>query len=186
MMIDLLDLKQPLVWTVDDVLNASECAAQVARAEAVGFGAAPVTTVGGPVQMPDIRNNERVMLDDPAFAALLFERVRAEVPASLGGMRPSGANERLRFYRYHPGQRFAPHFDGTFARSDDEYSRLTLIVYLNDDCDGGETDFPELGRTVRPRTGSALLFQHALLHEGCAVTRGVKYVVRSDVMYRRP
>jgi hypothetical protein len=30
----------------------------------------------------------------------------------------------------------------------------------------------------------ALLFQHQLLHEGSEVTSGVKYVVRSDVMYR--
>jgi hypothetical protein len=28
----------------------------------------------------------------------------------------------------------------------------------------------------------ALLFQHQLLHEGCVVTSGVKYVLRSDVM----
>ena len=39
MMIDLLDLKQPLVWTVDDVLNASECAAQMKSTAALFFWA---------------------------------------------------------------------------------------------------------------------------------------------------
>ena len=34
--------------------------------------------------------------------------------------------------------------------------------------------------------GMALLFQHRLLHEGCVVHRGVKYALRSDIMYRRP
>jgi hypothetical protein len=34
-------------------------------------------------------------------------------------------------------------------------------------------------------TGHALLFQHRLLHEGCPVRSGIKYVLRSDVMYRR-
>jgi hypothetical protein len=29
----------------------------------------------------------------------------------------------------------------------------------------------------------ALLFQHEVLHEGCAVESGVKYVLRTDVMY---
>ena len=29
----------------------------------------------------------------------------------------------------------------------------------------------------------ALIFDHFLLHEGAAVTRGRKYVLRSDVMY---
>ena len=61
---------------------------------------------------------------------------------------------------------------------------LTLIVYLNDDFEGGETDF-DLGVCVDPRPGTALLFQHFLLHEGCKVTAGMKYVLRSDVMYRR-
>jgi hypothetical protein len=40
-------------------------------------------------------------------------------------------------------------------------------------------------RAIDPKPGRALLFQHFLLHEGSAVTRGVKYVMRSDVMYRR-
>jgi hypothetical protein len=33
------------------------------------------------------------------------------------------------------------------------------------------------------RRGSLLLFEHAMLHEGCAVTAGTKYVLRSDAMY---
>jgi len=46
------------------------------------------------------------------------------------------------------------------------------------------TNFLDLERTIEPRAGMALLFQHRLLHEGSEVTDGVKYVVRSDVMYR--
>ena len=58
------------------------------------------------------------------------------------------------------------------------------MVYLNEDFDGGETDFPEQGRRVIPKTGSALWFQHMLLHSGERVARGCKYVLRSDVLYR--
>jgi hypothetical protein len=47
------------------------------------------------------------------------------------------------------------------------------------------TAFPDYDVEVVPRTGMALLFQHALVHEGCVVTHGVKYALRSDVMYRR-
>jgi hypothetical protein len=36
---------------------------------------------------------------------------------------------------------------------------------------------------VRGRTGMALVFEHALTHEGAEVTGGTKYVLRSDVMY---
>jgi saccharopine dehydrogenase (NAD+, L-lysine-forming) len=37
--------------------------------------------------------------------------------AHLHGRRPVGVNERFRCYRYEPGQRFAPHYDGAYQRS---------------------------------------------------------------------
>jgi predicted 2-oxoglutarate/Fe(II)-dependent dioxygenase YbiX len=125
------------------------------------------------------------MFDDPAFAALLFDRVAAHVPPQLCGMKPVGANERFRCYRYDVDQRFAPHYDGAFIRNEDERSLLTFMVYLNDGFGGGATKFHDFDVDVTPKAGMALLFQHFLLHEGCFVTRGVKYALRSDVMYRR-
>ena len=43
-------------------------------------------------------------------------------------------------------------------------------------------------RGVSPRCGNVLVFPHgdtmgSLVHEGSAVTAGVKYVIRSDVLY---
>ncbi len=38
---------------------------------------------------------------------------------------------------------------------------------------------------VKPECGKALVFFHRQLHEGAAVIRGRKYVLRSDIMYRR-
>ena len=34
------------------------------------------------------------------------------------------------------------------------------------------------------KTGSVLIFQHDILHEGSLLHEGTKYVVRSDIMYR--
>jgi len=180
---DSLDQTAPLVFSIGGVLSPDDCAATIARIEKLGPEAAPVSTSRGFVMRPDIRNNTRVMFDDRALAALLFDRIAAEVPDRLAGRRVVGVNERFRCYRYAPGQRFAPHFDGAFTRSPVERSELTLMVYLNDSAEGGATAFHHLGLEVTPRTGSALLFQHRLLHEGCVVTAGVKYVLRSDVMY---
>lgn len=100
-------------------------------------------------------------------------------------MKPVGANERFRCYRYDVDQRFAPHYDGAFARNDDERSLLTFMVYLNESFRGGETHFHDFDVRVTPKTGMALLFQHFLLHEGRYVNEGVKYALRTDVMYRR-
>lgn len=181
---DSLDFSQPLAFTVDDVLTPAECAALIDRIESLGPAAAPITTSAGFVMRPDIRNNERVMFDDPALAKDLFDRIATRVPSPLCDLRPVGANERFRCYRYLPGQRFAPHYDGAFERSDIERSLLTYIVYLNEGFEGGETGFLDYDVTAIPRTGSALLFQHHMLHEGVSVRAGTKYVLRSDVMYR--
>ncbi len=181
---DSLDLSAPLVWTIPDVLTAAECATYIARIEDLGPTEAPISTSRGFVMAPDIRNNKRVMFDDHALAADLFSRVKSAIPQTLCNMRPVGANERFRCYRYEPGQKFAAHYDGAFVRDDHERSLLTLIVYLNDDFAGGTTEFLDFDLHAHPRTGTALLFQHFLLHEGCTVTSGMKYVLRSDVMYR--
>jgi len=179
-----LDLSKPLYWTVDDLLTPAECQALIARIEAAGPSIAPVSRAEGAVVDLDTRNNTRVMFDDPALAALLFTRVEAHVPAELSQRRAVGANERLRCYRYAPGQRFAPHYDGAYFRSATERSLLTFLVYLNEGFTGGETSFLDFHENIRPKTGRALLFQHAILHEGCEVRAGVKYAVRSDIMYR--
>ena len=180
---DSLDHRAPLVFTVPDVLLASECEDVVGKVEEAGFDAAPITTAAGFVMRPDIRNNTRVMFDDVDLAAELFARIRGAVPGQLFDRRAVGVNERFRCYRYEPGQRFAPHYDGAFRRSPTERSELTFMIYLNDEFTGGQTAFHDFDVTVRPKTGMALVFQHQLLHEGCVVTSGVKYVLRSDVMY---
>lgn len=180
---DSLDWSAPLVFTLPAVLDADECAAMIAKIDALGPAPAPITTAAGFIMRPDIRNNTRVMFDDQALAAALFARVAPSVPPRLFGRAAVGVNERFRCYRYAPGQRFASHFDGAYERDARERSELTLIVYLNDGFDGGRTSFPMHGVEAIPRAGEALLFQHHLLHEGCTVREGVKYVLRSDVMY---
>jgi len=56
------------------------------------------------------------------------------------------------------------------------------MIYLNDNYEGGETTFNDL--TIRPQQGMALVFLHDLEHEGSVVRQGVKYVLRSDIMFR--
>ena len=180
-----IDLTQPLSFTIDNVLSPGECQALIARIEVAGPKIAPVSRAEGPVVDLGMRNNTRVMFDDPELAALLYARVVERLPRTISESNVVGANERLRCYRYAAGQRFAPHYDGYFVRSADERSLLSFLVYLNEGFGGGETALLDLGQTIVPKRGMALLFQHRILHEGCAVTSGVKYVARSDVMYRR-
>ena len=172
--------------TVPDLLTPAECAAEIAFAEAQGFESAPITTAYGPRHRPDVRNNTRAMVDAPERAAALYARLAPHLPPRLGDWRLVGLNERLRYYRYDPGQRFNWHMDGAFVRGPDERSLLTVMVYLNEGFDGGQTLFHDVAqRAIQPRTGLALLFSHPLEHCGDTVTAGHKLVLRTDAMYRR-
>jgi prolyl 4-hydroxylase len=173
------------VMTVSGVLGAKDCDALIGFAEAIGFTAAPITTAFGPVMAPDIRDNTRVMIDDPARAAELWRILAPVVPVRIGDWTSVGLNERLRFYRYDRTQRFAWHRDGAFVRNGMERSQLTVLLYLNADFEGGATEIDvDEPINVKPERGSALLFVHHLRHQGAPITRGRKYVLRTDVMYR--
>lgn len=188
------------VFVIDDFFTADECWHAISRSEAAGYGDAPINAgMAGQVVRKDVRNNERVMIDDVPLARQLWERLKPFVPAMLdvgfGRWVPIGLNERFRFYRYDPGQQFHWHFDGCFTRDNGEQSQVTFMVYLNGDMEGGATEFNPRREgmvrlddplvTVIPETGKALLFRHDILHQGATVTHGRKYVLRSDVMFRR-
>lgn len=142
------------VFTVSDLFTPGECDEYIALAEGIGFAEAPITTFGGPVMRKDVRNNERVMLDDSPRAAVLWERVRPYLGTiPFGDARPVGVNERLRFYRYDPGQVFRWHRDGYYQRPTGERSRLTYMVYLNDDFERRRDDVPRPGRRRQTAEG---------------------------------
>ncbi len=172
----------PLVLTVESLLTAGECEGVIARARAIGFSPASIAYEAGARMNTDVRNNERVDLDDEPLRALLWDRVRAHLP-SIAGEQPTHLNDRVRVYRYEPGQRFAMHRDGTVELPSGARSRLTMLVYLDEGMIGGETFFPRPGLTIAPKTGLAVLFQHALLHESRPVERGIKHALRTDVFY---
>lgn len=170
------------IFTVSDFFSVAECAEHIRFAESRGFTDAPINTTAGVEVRKDVRNNTRVMVDDVDRARHLWERAAHWVPKSIDRWRAVGINERLRFYRYDFGQQFDWHYDGAFERPDGERSKLTFMIYLNDDFEGGETSFEDA--TIVPRRGMALFFVHQIRHKGQPVLKGRKYVLRTDVMYR--
>jgi hypothetical protein len=177
----------PWVAFLEDALPPELCDRLVEGIEQRSPALAPINVAGAAVLAPKSRNNDRVMFDDVALATDLFARTKAVLPSRFGGGTLLGYNERFRGYRYRDGQRFAPHFDGAYYRPETptgrEGSQITVLFYLNDGFAGGETNIIDYDVVIAPKKGSALLFEHAILHEGCAVTSGVKYVLRTDAMY---
>jgi prolyl 4-hydroxylase len=170
------------IFTVEDFLTRQECLENLVLSEKIGYELAKVNTAGGAKVRTDIRNNNRAFHKSEELAQTLWEKLQPFMPAQLGNSHPIGLNELFRFYRYQRGHQFKGHFDESYIRNEREASYFTFMVYLNDNFQGGDTTFR--GLRIRPRQGMALIFLHSLYHEGSEVTQGVKYVLRSDVMYR--
>jgi hypothetical protein len=178
------------VFVIHRFFDEVACQHHIDRSERQGYSDATITTMSGSMLNRQIRDNARLMVDDLALADSLWDRLRPFIPPTVEGWRVVGLNERFRYYRYDPGQKFAQHFDGSFERDNGERSQLTCLVYLNEGFEGGETKFygddREVPRvTVTPALGMALVFAHRQLHEGAPVVAGRKYVLRTDVMYAR-
>lgn len=176
----LLQHHSDTVYTIPGFISQSECTEFIEKAEYEGFAAAGVRVPDGQKMMPNIRNNDRIAISSIDWANLFWGKLSNVSLPEIEGLKPAGLSSLFRFYRYHPGQRFKMHKDGRLAEGSLE-SRMSFLVYLNADFEGGETDF----RTFKiiPEVGMALLFIHETWHEGSILMKGTKYVLRSDVIY---
>lgn len=171
------------VFIIQHFLSNKECENFIKISEAKGYEEATVSTLEGPKMMKMIRNNQRVIEKNPELSSLLWERIKTFIPESKDFWTPISINEQFRYYKYNIGERFNKHRDGVFRRSSIEESRLTLMIYLNECFEGGETEFDTFN--VKPETGTAIVFEHHLKHKGSKVLKGVKYALRSDIMFRK-
>lgn len=171
----------------ENFFTPEECKGFIDHSEKEGYHEALIRARGqGEVLNKDVRDNDRVIWDNTQIARQVFDMVKDLLPQDIDGWKPCGLNERFRFYRYKDGQQFRPHVDGAFKRSETELSLITLLIYLNEEFEGGSTYLIGVNENIFPKTGMLLLFDHKILHAGMSVTAGTKYVLRTDVMYHKP
>lgn len=113
-------------------------------------------------------------LENPAVHAL---NRRIAAAAGVGVDR----GEPLQVLRYRPGQQYRPHLDAIPGFANQRI--MTMLVWLNEDYEGGETLFMKTGLRLRGGIGDAILFRNvdaegrrdeATAHAGLPVTRGEK------------
>ncbi|XP_078582749.1 uncharacterized protein LOC144865702 [Branchiostoma floridae x Branchiostoma japonicum] len=185
---------EKLAFIVDNVFSKEECEELIRQTEEQGYEVAMLNVGGGrQILATDYRNSERCIMDSAERAEQIWERIKQYVPRRWARRKVLGLNERLRFLKYGPGNYFHPHMDGSYRRENGERSYLTLMLYLNEGSTGGATNFISpmfaTGDKIKekvpviPKPGRVLVFQHDIYHEGEEVTAGVKYAMRTDVMY---
>jgi prolyl 4-hydroxylase len=121
----------------------------------------------------------------------VIQLVRARI-AHAASVAPD-ALEPAEVLHYSIGEAYRPHVDFFHPQLPNfaEQMRVrgqrikTCLVYLNDDFEGGETEFPKLGLKYRGGAGGALIFENvkangagdlSTLHAGLPPSRGEKWL----------
>lgn len=99
-----------LAFILLNVFTPEECQQWIDMTEKRAYSPALINMGSHQVLARDVRNNDRCMIDDPEMAKLIFDRIESYLPKTWKNHKLVGLNERLRFLRYDPGQKFEQHF----------------------------------------------------------------------------
>jgi len=161
--------------------SKAACSKLIQRSEEMGFAEAGIQDGSGSTINKSVRNNDRIIFEDETLANSIWANLKTQAFDVERGWEATGLNRRFSFYRYSRFQQFSWHRDQPYRPNELVQSKVTFMLYLNDDFSGGQTAFDDFN--VWPETGMVVCFNHKLRHCGSVVTEGIKYVLRSDVMF---
>jgi len=170
------------IFQIDNFLSPNECLAFIKQSEIEGYVNADVQFKQTRRLVTNIRNNERVNYFSEELAIHLWAKLSGINFPCILNQHAIALSPHFRFYKYKSGQKFNMHKDGRQVMGNNR-TLCTLLIYLNDNYVGGNTEFRTDQIVVSPKTGSALCFEHHEWHKGCVITEGIKYVLRTDVIY---
>jgi len=135
----------------------------------------------------DIRNSFRCLIDDNNFANVLEQRIKHLIPETYNGLTFDSINPRFRFLKYEKSGHFIRHTDEHFVL-DKTKSLITILIYLNNEYEGGYTRFfsnkdDKTGYTMIPQSGMICIMDQTIEHDVPPITSGTKYAIRSELMY---
>lgn len=190
---------EPRVCAFSGFVRAEICDVLIAMAA----GRLEPARVYDPVLHEDIvaaHRNNTVALFDVDRVELVHALIQARMAAACGV--PEHSMEAPTVLHYAPGEQIQNHYDFVDPNATDDYAAeiarngqriITFLVYLNEDYEGGETSFPDLGIEHKGRRGDGLYFVNALadfspdfrtIHAGRPTTRGEKWVLTQFVRSR--
>ena len=190
-----------LVFTIDNFLNNKECDKILQRIKNKNFQKATIGHNKKTVEN-ETRNNSRTYFEDSKFSQELWKKFKDIdiIPKTMtnGVFKLSGLYKHTLFYKYNQGEYFKEHYDEE-KKDGNLKSFYTVLIYLNEQFQGGETTFiyhkrnliknkikEELILTpIKPKKGQLLVFKHNILHEGSLLKSGEKIVLRTDIMYEK-
>lgn len=170
--------EEPLVMRLEGVLTDDECRQLIEQAAPRLKESRLVNKV-----ISEIRTSRGMFFEEGESP--FIHRIERRISQLMNV--PIEHAEGLQVLHYGPGQEYRAHHDffqpNTPAAFNNRIS--TLVIYLNDVEEGGETVFPLLDLAVKPKKGSAVYFEYfyrnqalndLTLHSSAPVVRGEKWV----------
>jgi len=179
--------KQPHICYYHDVFGNDECDFVINESEKSGrYSRSTIYNTELKLsQVADMRTSTSFVDDENKFHSIrtkAYELIKQKLPhITINHV------EMAQIQKYDDTQFVSSHVDyfndGIQITNSDKMA--TLIVYLNDNFEGGETFFNHLGFKIRPEKGSALFFDYdyseivnkKTRHEGLPVYNGTKYII---------
>ena len=170
-------IEEPMIIVLDGVLTNEECDQLVH----ISRDRLQRSKIGNTHTTSDLRTSTGSFLEEneSPWISNLEQRISSLMNIPIQNAEP------LHVLNYQPGQEYKPHLD-YFSSPDVINNRIsTLILYLNDVEEGGETFFPHLHFSVLPKKGRAVYFEYfykddllnqLTLHAGKPVIQGEKWV----------
>jgi len=186
----------PKIWTVERLASPKLCAWLVDRAR--GKFTPSMMFTGRKAVFHATRTCSDFafsLVEGGVIMLLLRTRVSILTGQATGQMEPP------QIFHYATGQGIDAHYDSLYD-GETAYGRdgnyrgdrlATLLMYLNDDYDGGVLEFVKVGYRYRGRTGDAIFFaslrggkfDEKAFHGATTVTRGEKFIL-SQWIHDRP
>lgn len=178
-------MNEPLFQTTENFLTADECHELI---EIAKLNLRESTTINGNtglVQINDYRTSESYHISSDH---VLTHKIHAKISIALGI--DSAHFERIEIIKYKVGDMFDTHLDyftSTTGKSQciNGGQRVgTVILYLNDVVNGGETFFPRLRIVEKSKIGKMVYFKYdydetiniKTYHKGMPVDSGEKWI----------
>lgn len=170
-------MEDPVIAILGNVVSEEECDELIR----VSQDKVNRSRIGSQKSVSDIRTSSGAFLETDDVTARIEKRIAQimNVPVENG--------EGLHILNYKQGQEYKAHYDYFKPKTDGitPNPRIsTLVVYLNDVEEGGQTYFPHMNLSVTPQKGMAVYFEYfysdpavneRTLHGGSPVTVGEKW-----------
>ena len=192
--------ERPRVRLFEGFASAAECSWVMKK---IGPKLAPAMVWDaetGRGRVDPVRSNRAVELRIDAMDVVMSV-LRRRIAAAT--RLPEAIFEVPQVMHYEVGQEFRPHHDYLDPHQEGPASDIalrgqrigTFLIFLNDDFEGGETEFPRANLSIRARAGDALFFANVLpdgspdpltVHAGRPPTRGEKWIFSQWIRDRMP